>query len=443
MELSIKEWLQKIVQQLNLYLEEIEEQHTDLSPLPPYFSKKIEIETAPRNLKKRLQELSILYMDRDTIRADKIVSFLKKITKNVQHSTEEDTQNSVFNLQPFDIILINLNKENYQVIDFAKSSYPHISLIPIFEKISDTVHHKMIKQGIIHCLKNPLNSTILYNELLSIVKREHIDNSCNIKHKEIEKFIQTLKPLSRTIIKTSEVCDDKESSIKQLTSVVNADPILSANILKLANSPIYNSLQIETLDKAVAKFGKKTIKTLTIAGISKSLGSIDLSPYNIDESTFSKVAVLRLNLMMKWYAPISKKDFSILSSTAIVSNIGQILIAKELIKSDKVALFQELQEVFPLSFCEKFILNTTTSYISSEILKHLQLSREIVSIIEHSDNPLDAPSQIRKLSVINHIVNTLIDTQGNIAKAIPSSIIALMKIFELNVGELERAIPPQ
>jgi len=285
---SVQEWLIEVKEQLLIYLEEMQDQKTTLSPLPSYILTKLQITPEYMDLGAKLKTLSLLYMDKNTKRADKLLPFFKKYLKSAQHSTEEDAANSVYNLAPFNILIINLSKENFQVIDFVQSNYPHLPVIAVCDKMSSVTLSKLEKRGITHSLTNPLNAKSLYSELLSITKAYHSSSNILIEHKKINKFIQTLQPLSNTILQVLQVCDDKDSSIKDLIKTVKSDPILSLNILKVANSPIYGSIELKTIDQAVGKFGKQMIKALTLSDLSNSLGAVELSAYNINEKTFSK-----------------------------------------------------------------------------------------------------------------------------------------------------------
>jgi len=437
---SIIDWLLKVKNQLSLYITEMEDNITDLSPIPSNLLNEIQITSEYIDLKKKLKTLSLIYMDANKKRASKLIPFFKKYTHSVVHSTEEDSLNSVYNLKPFDIVVLNLSTENYQTIDFIQSNYPNLPIIVVFDKISSLDQSKLAKKSITHSITNPLNAQVLYGELISIVKAYHTSSNILIQHKKIYQFLETLHPLPNTILKIIRICDDEESSIKELVKTVKSDPTLSLSILKIANSPIYGSIKLKTIDQAVSKFGKRAIKALTLSNLSHSLGSIDLTPYSMDEKQFSNVATMRLSLMLKWYAKISIADLSLLSSSAILGNIGQLLIAKELIDSEQTEHFKELSSVFNIKYVEESILNTTTSYVSAQILRHFKIQTEIVDIIEHTDNPLDAPLELQKLCVANHIVSLHIDLKGNISDEISQETLLLMNKFDLKPEVLQKAL---
>lgn len=437
---SIIEWLLQVTNQLTIYLNELEEKETILSPLPIDLLNKIQITSPYIKPKDKLKTLSLLYMDKNLQRAKKIVPFLKKYTSSVKYSSEKDKHNTIFNMKPYDIIITNLDKENHQIIEFCKQNHPNLPIIAIFNQISPVSAKQLLNKGITHSIENPLNAKTIERELLSVVKLYFTSTNIIINHKKINNFIETLQPLPNTIFQITQICDDEEIPVKELIKVVKTDPIIAGNILKIANSPIYGSVRLKTIDQAVIKFGKKAIKALTMCGVYNSLGSINLSSYNITEDTFSNISMLRLSLMLKWYSKISIGDLSVLSSTALLGNIGQLLISKELVDIGQDDKFKELCMTFEIKYAEESILHTTTNLISSQILRYWKLSPDIVEIIEHSDNPKDAPKELRKLCAANYIVNSLVSINGKVAKEIPDNLQPLMTEFDFNPSTLLKAL---
>ncbi len=436
---DIIEWLLQVKDQMILYSSLMEKRETLLPSLPQELLNKIKITPSYIKPIDKLKTLSIIYIDLNIQRAKKVVPFLKKYTPSVKFISDIkeikklDTDN-------YHIAIINLDKDNHKVIDYYKNNYPNLAIIAIFNKISNLCSKKLLENGISHAIQNPLNGKIIERELLSIVKVFHSSNNIMITHKKINDFIKTLQPLPNTILQIMQICDDEEISIKELIKVVKADPIISANILSVANSPIYGTNEIKTIDQAVVKFGKKAIKALATSGVHNSLGKIDISAYEITEDTFSQISLNRLSLMLKWYSKVSIADLSILTSTASLGNIGQLLISKELLRLDIDDKFIELCSAFDIKYAEESLLHTTTCQISSQILNYWKLSEDIVDVIEYSDYPKDAPKEIRKLCVANSIVNTLIDLQGNIAQEIPDEILPLLAEFNLDPKDLANAL---
>ena len=437
---SIIEWLLEVYAQLNIWVKEMDGKETSLSPLSKEFLNKIKNSASYISPSNILKNLTILYIDDTKERAQKTIHYLKKLSNNVAYSSNVKGAYKYLALNKVDILITNIDKENNNLIDFVKDNFPDLPIIAVFDKITLTSSKKLLKKGITHSITNPIQVKTMQRELLEILKVYFSSNNIIIGHKQITKFIQTLKPLPSTLLKIIEVCDDAEIPVKELIKVVKTDPIISANILNIANSPLYGNIAIKTIDQAVTKFGKRVIKALAMSKMYDSLGDINLDAYDINESTFSTVSMTRLSLMLKWYAKISIADLSTLSSTALLGNIGQLLIAKEIAESGSIDEFKVLCDTKGISYAEESIMCTTTNLISSQILNYWKLSHEIVDIIAYSHNPKEAPEEIRQLTVANYIVYKLVDLKGNIKKEIPKKILALMQEYELDSAPLQKAL---
>ena len=437
---SVIEWLLLSEDQLRIWLTELQTNKLSLSPIQSKVKDKIKISTSYVSPKDKLKKLTILYIDQNLDRTKKVVAFLNKLVKEVRSESNLDDSQNLIEFFKYDILMVNLNKDNHHYIDISKSAHVNKPVIAIFNSISALCKKKLLKNGINHAITNPLNAKDIQRELYYLTKTYFNSDNIIIDNKKISSFIKTLKPLPNTIFQIMQICDDDEQPIKELIKVVKSDPIIAASILKAANSPLYGSIELKTIDQAISKLGKTAIKALTMKDIHKNLGPLDLSPYKMNEKKFSEVSMMRLSLMLKWYSKVSIADLSILSSTALLGNIGQLLISKELIIYDDIAYFNELSATFDFKYAEEKILHTHTNIISSQILNYWRLSSDIVNVIAYSDNHNEAPEELKELIIANEIVYTLVALNGEIAQTVPDDILILMQENNLNVTPLQNAL---
>jgi len=108
-------------------------------------------------------------------------------------------------------------------------------------------------------------------------------------NESIYKHIKALPPLDDTIIKIQTVCSDDNSSLNDLSQIVEKDPMLTANILRSANSPLYGfSREITTISRAITLFGMATIRGFALSSAVKKSFKINLDPYGITSQDFFK-----------------------------------------------------------------------------------------------------------------------------------------------------------
>ncbi len=437
---SIIEWLLEVKDQLNIWIEEMEKNETELSKTPEKLKNKIDMSNSYIPLKDILKNLTILYIDPNSKRSEKIAPFLKQIVQDVVCESKEDASNSMIENSKYDILMLNANEDNYLYTQLARQKNINIPIVAIFDQITDAEQKRLIIESISNTTINPLNGNKLKEALVFLTKNYFVSRNIIIDNQRISNYIQTLEPLSHTVMQIMQICDDEEISIKELIKTVKGDPIVAAKILKTANSPLYGSIELKTIDQAVSRLGKSSIKALISCDIYKHINEVDLTPYNMDEEKFSKVSMNRLALAIKWYSKVSIADLAILSSTSVLGNIGQLLISKELKEMDEVEYFKELCFAFDIKYAEGKILHTSTTTISSQVLNYWQLSSDIINIIAYSQNPHEAPSEIKKLVVANNIIYNLICLDGTIADDIPNDSLVLMAEYNLDVAPLSQAL---
>lgn len=229
--------------------------------------------------------------------------------------------------------------------------------------------------------------------------------------------IRVLPPLSESVKDIISVCDDMESSLLDVVSVVKKDPTASATLLKIANSSLYGNRNVKIVDRAVGMFGKAVTKSFLISRSVIQSFKIDLTPYNMTEEQFANISLARVILMSEWYNDIDKKKLEILATTSQLANIGQLIIAKELIDTGKANDFKKA-----LINCEDEIDELETEFVghtsievSAEILKHWKLDSTLVNslLFSYSSEALNRCDEVtRPYAIANFCVLNAIDTIG-------------------------------
>jgi HD-like signal output (HDOD) protein len=165
--------------------------------------------------------------------------------------------------------------------------------------------------------------------------------------------------------------------------------------------------------------GKATTKAFILENAIKNSFKIDLSAYNMTENDFSLVTQQRASLMIKWYAKVSFPKLNILATSAIISNIGQILISKEIILNNKKSQFLEILEDSSISEAEIEIVGMDSEEVTANILRYWQFDETLITSIEYCSNSKvkqidELNPDIRPYVLANYIIHQVIDGCGNI-----------------------------
>lgn len=222
--------------------------------------------------------------------------------------------------------------------------------------------------------------------------------------------IKALPPLPKTLIEIQAICDRPDGSIGELASVVEQDPMIVANLLKSANSPLYGfGKEIDSVAQAVSLFGMSMTRSVAISASVKKLLKVDMAPYQVTPDQFAEISSKQAALISRWFKKIdpAKKDKLFLA--ALLQETGKILIADEVMKGEESVQFEsEISATHNIASIEHSFVGETTASITAAIFKFWGFEDELVHMIFYSDNPQHAPEDIKQMAYALHIVKSAI-----------------------------------
>lgn len=114
--------------------------------------------------------------------------------------------------------------------------------------------------------------------------------------------IKSLPPLSKTILDINKVYANENSSIHDLVKAIEGDPMIVANLLKAANSPLYFfGKEIRSVAHAVSLFGMGMTRSIALGNSVRKLLNVDMQPYGITPDRFAEISHLQATLILSWY----------------------------------------------------------------------------------------------------------------------------------------------
>jgi len=246
--------------------------------------------------------------------------------------------------------------------------------------------------------------------------------------------IKTLPPLPETVLKVQKITNDPNASIKDLVHIIKDDPMITANLIKAANSPLYGfSRQIKTVDHAVSLFGMATVKGFVISFTIRNTLKFDLSAYSISEEQFHKVSSSRNALSINWYK-LKRDKLDTLSTDSFLIDIGAVVISLYLNSKGKSKNFKERLTKDNRYELEKEFVGYTTPEVTAEIFKHWNFSKDLIEPIVNINNPTDEYSKV--LDVLRTCIDLLEpDNEENIQKGIKKA-----ENYNLDIDNLKKAV---
>jgi len=260
-------------------------------------------------------------------------------------------------------------------------------------------------------VNHPISIEAFDNALALIAGNRYINKTIKLgKNSEILSYINSLAPLPDSINELNRLRTDSEATLKDVSDVITKDPMLSSRILQIVGSAAMGlSGHVTSVHQAVTLLGKERVLALAMQTNMSNALHLDLSPYGIDEHRFYEIAIKRMNLMTYWIMRVALSKVGLLSTAALLSNIGEIVIAKAILKSGKRERFLKLIEQKGVEKAELEMIKQSAESVTVDLLTYWQIDPEIINALRYCNNPSSAPKELGlealSLFAINQIIS--------------------------------------
>ncbi len=219
--------------------------------------------------------------------------------------------------------------------------------------------------------------------------------------------IKALPPLPSSIVRIQELCMSNDTNIDELSRVIENDPMLSANILKSVNSPLYGmSKEISSIPQAVMLFGISMIRGFAAANAIKKAVAIDLSPYGKTIDDVSHISTMQSALVREWYRNVDKSMLPLLQSCAFLMELGKLVASLKVIGSGEFDKFlSEVHQGKSLIEIERCYLGHTSYEIASMMFEHWNFETALTDTLKEIGNQGTANPYAKVLSVVAKALN--------------------------------------
>lgn len=195
--------------------------------------------------------------------------------------------------------------------------------------------------------------------------------------------IKSLPPLPISILRIQELCMMDDVEMADLIQVIESDPMLTADILKSVNSPLYGmSKEITSVRQAVMLFGILMVRGFAAATSIKKTVSSDLSPYAITIDRLSETSILQSALVREWYGAVDKTMVPLLASGAFLMELGKLVTSQNLISSGESERFRsEVEQGGSIIELEKLYLGMSSYDTAALMFEHWNFESGLVDML--------------------------------------------------------------
>lgn len=222
--------------------------------------------------------------------------------------------------------------------------------------------------------------------------------------KQIIMDTRSLPTLPGVINKLNALSNDNKSSVKEMARIVSADQVLSARILRLANSPSYGFYKVSTISNAMILLGVNVVKSLALSSSIFEImekNSVGLWEHSLGAATAAGIIARKLGLT----------EVEEIATAGLLHDIGKVIIglkcAEQMVEIRRRV---KLDNLFTIE-AEQQVLDTDHSEVGGWLSKSWYLPDKLSEPIACHHNVAASEEHRVKTSVV-HLADVLIKASG-------------------------------
>ena len=227
---------------------------------------------------------------------------------------------------------------------------------------------------------------------------------------EIFDGIDQLLSLPDVVIRINELIESDTASIEEIGEVINHDPALCAQLLKLVNSAFYGfPSQVDSISRATNLIGTQELRSLIFASSASSVfGSISTDLIDMDSFWHRSVYC---GLIAKKLAIVTRKGKGETQFlTGLFHDIGRLILLTRMPGEYAKQLEQAKTHGQDLATLEQQWLGFDSAELGAALLEHWRLPAQLWLPVKYQRRPADADrlqDDCRLLNIALQITNCM------------------------------------
>ena len=223
--------------------------------------------------------------------------------------------------------------------------------------------------------------------------------------------INKLAPMPASVVRLAEITCDRNADMGQIAEVIQYDPALTANALRLANSAWSGAgRRIETAKDALLRLGVAQILKLAVGGRVLTAMNRSCEGYGMGEHELWRHSVAAALAAEKMSAFTAEPAPPAAFTACLIHDIGKLILSRYLNRA-AVELIRETARVKKVTYwlAERDVLGTDHAAVGALVARHWKFPETLVNAIERHHDPDASPDRL--LDVV-HIANAAAKLAG-------------------------------
>lgn len=227
------------------------------------------------------------------------------------------------------------------------------------------------------------------------------------KRAELKKIIldtKTLPTLPGVINKLNSLSNNDKASVQEMAKIVSSDQVLSARILRLANSPSYGFYRVSTISNAMILLGVNVVKSLALSSSIFEImekNSVGLWEHSLGVGVAANIIARKLNL----------PECEEIATAALLHDIGKVIISIKCSEAEEaIRKVIQTEDIYSTE-AELKVIDVDHAEIGGWLAKSWFLPEKLSEPIACHHNVAASQNHHIKTSVV-HIADVLIKASG-------------------------------
>jgi putative nucleotidyltransferase with HDIG domain len=215
---------------------------------------------------------------------------------------------------------------------------------------------------------------------------------------------KTLPTLPGVITKLNSLSENDKASVQEMARIVASDQVLSARILRLANSPSYGFYRVSTINNAMILLGVNVVKSLALSSSIFEImekNSIGLWEHSLGTATAANIIAKKLGI----------PEVEEIATAGLLHDIGKVIIGLKCAEAvTEIRRMIKVDELY-IRDAERQVLDTDHAEVGGWLAKSWFLPDKLSEPIAcHHD--VSRSEDHRTKSAVVHLADLLIKASG-------------------------------
>jgi putative nucleotidyltransferase with HDIG domain len=227
---------------------------------------------------------------------------------------------------------------------------------------------------------------------------------------EVVSEVSELTSLPEVSLKVNQLVDDPNSGVDEIGRVISQDPALSAQLLRIANSPFYGfNSSIDTISRAVTVLGTQQIRDLVFSTTAtKAFDGIPNEIISVDDFWHHS---LYCGLLARELANHNRKaQGEMLFTAGLLHDIGHLVMFNRIPELSIKAIMHTVEPDVDLELyqSERELIGFDHAEVGGNLAEQWQLPKNLVECVMYHHEPeraIEFPDEVLLIHIANKIAS--------------------------------------